>query len=1478
MLPKESTAFELALGEYLRSLPEKKRIRNFIFELANSASSTSFNKSLEQLVQKVEEKHRQKAIKVTLYGVLRRITRTLRDYYDIFDTLVSANPMPAALILGAVKVLIDGVDRFLNMFDIIKDELQSLQRYLLRVTEYEYLYPDSAPLQKFLCQFYVNFLRFWHQVDKECKRSGFNALFSSVAPLSTSKMRKILEEIRDALDQIETEANMAEREEAKEERMLSQRERLLNERERKENAEMRQQQQVDHEAMRCEKVRNWLSASRLLEPMFKRYDAYKGISLSGTGAWLLKHDIYQQWRHGSNPAIVWMYGRPGSGKSVLSTHLIDSLKQTDPETPMAFFFYRFDEEHTALDVTRLLALQLFEKYWTCTNCVTEELYQKANSIINSSISHVHAFIRTLLNCSPKIYVIVDGIDEEWANERRKREAILVLDFLIQLSRDYPSVKLWYSSQVREELKARLGVYSNMDIHIAVQDDVQAYVQHELSSLEVSSTLKSTVIEDVNNRADGHFLWASLMVNTLKNSTSARQVKENLAKVPSNITAYYAGIFNRYEQNHLSLICKLFALLLFARRPLRLKELREAAGILESEDPTLLNEEDLPFITLIRGLSRPLIEIQDDPEDPDDGICHIFHSTLRDFLLSKPDILSTRSGVQNLRIISEHISKACLLYLSQDRYRRPLKKKDICWVDHTGSSVETQHFLLYAAKYWDRHLSDIEETKEKRAHVEAFLRSSNFLTCAQIQGLWIENHFDLFTNVSGGPRLFLRRIFPMWFTHSYQQDPSCNLWEEYRLFLHEWQYFLQCWTCGEPSCTFLHHAGQIDRCFWGALGTDNFMSKFPGRYRCFTFQNKAQDIPKSGICYEGISHFGTEMRLLRLKSRNRGILTFVMEHWHMPNPMTSPVLRHIAIIVTDETTTNWCLYVIGNLSEERIGRAQPISFSADLQFLRIGAAIFKADEDTYTLLLHPGQETLQYPPYIEEFESLRGYTVLTSRQQIHSPGAYMLGLQNDIIEGIGQDLLLAEKRYGTHSYESSAAVYGGYDDDESDSDTSAIVENEADESLSEHSSTEGSESDGIVDDLITPWTRPPDNYEEDQSSVTSEDFNDDANSSDSEESLIPVSRVFHWGKYIGDSDDEGEWYIEPPRRTGIGSDSESDSSEPAERQKPRPSSATLVLLDTKAKIPTKVFEFSYQLRYPLYASSPVIHPSESLLVWPLSGGEVLFADFVAGTYFTRRLRPSTSSTRQISIKCKFSSCGNYLHVAALEGQRRISSKPQEDGKDTNPLRLALVLLTYKLSKRKPTRTPPSLIHRARVQLESVTSLSVSRLPFTYTWTSEDLYVSVSNRTLTVYQIALFSQKKRQDKLSDVLVPQKPIFLPNTANRRPVYFFPATGKMDAKMILGGEAPASKPFFTPAVPIDPFLKFKGDNKPECATNAVHGLQGRLGQPLGCFLRNKDLGDWVISKKRTDIPDGYALGKLFAKMEPFNPEDDCDLELYIY
>ena len=96
--------------------------------------------------------------------------------------------MPAAIVWGALKVIImvrfsldalqmdtqlhQGVDRCVALFDTIKSQLRTLNVLVQRITEYEDIYCDSTALQDLLCQTYVQFLRFWARVDRECDEYG----------------------------------------------------------------------------------------------------------------------------------------------------------------------------------------------------------------------------------------------------------------------------------------------------------------------------------------------------------------------------------------------------------------------------------------------------------------------------------------------------------------------------------------------------------------------------------------------------------------------------------------------------------------------------------------------------------------------------------------------------------------------------------------------------------------------------------------------------------------------------------------------------------------------------------------------------------------------------------------------------------------------------------------------------------------------------------------------------------------------------------------------------------------------------------------------------------------------------------------------------------------------------------------------------------------------------------------------------------
>ncbi|KAF8521950.1 hypothetical protein BU17DRAFT_45376 [Hysterangium stoloniferum] len=1493
----EPTAFQRALIEYLMGLPEKKRKRKFIVDCQRSIKGPLTADAIFESIKLTEAKSSQKTAKRVIRSALRPVVHVLKDYYSIVEALVSADPTPTAIIWAALKVVIDGADRFVSLFDTIKEELQSLTNYLQRITEYEWLYNDSNDLQDLLCKSYINILRFWHRVDKECDRSCFNALFCAISSFSTAKLRGILNNIKDNADQIEKLAGIieagkakGERESAELERFKTEMERTAARKERQSATDWRTQQMADRQG---KKVHCWLSSQKAYEANQSQYRAHKARRHGGTCEWLISDEKYKAWFNGSLiPSVIWLRGHPGSGKSTLCSSMIQSIERLDSTAAVAFHFYQFDQIHSTLETLRVIAGQLFEKLWNASRVISEDI-NKTIQGTSSSIENVQSLIKILVTNIPRAYFILDGLDEECEGSRWG-EAQATLDFLLELSREFPRVRLAYSSQFRPCIDDKLRNFTAIEVQQAAEGDVTGYLEHSLNSLEIPDDDKPVVLENMKRKAEGNFLWATLMVVMIQEASSPKELKQCLEDGPSKLDEYYRRIFARFDKPHRLLASKIFSLIAYARRPLRLKELREAIGILQSSNPASLEDADLPFTRSVRKLFAPLIQIQNDSDDLEECTCRLFHSTVREFLYKNPDVLSEGTAGSNLRITPYLIFNACLLYLSQARYKQLLVRSDTRWMDSAGLSVDRHPFLFYSAKYWDKHVSDVDETKKLRIRVKRFLTSLNFQTCIQVQSLWVGGQFHIFLrNDQPSTNFYLRRIFPIWFFKPSEDD---HLWRDYRAFMHEWRYLLQCGSCEHPKCHFLPYAGDIDRCFWGALGSQNFMSKFKGRYVSFMFQSEHNP---SGQLYEGVSQTGDQLELIRLTARTQGKLSFIRERWTSRDNLPA-VLDKTQLIETDTKTTNWSLYVecTGNGFDMRTGRAKPVSFSQDCLFLRIGCQIFQKDsEGDYVSLLKPGDvNDPHYPAYIEDFVSNRRYTILTTRRVITSDDVYVGGFQDKKIETFGTDLLKMEARLTAaaafiNSYNDIVKNADADADDESSAWSSkSSASDEAYESWSERATEESISQ--FEDDMITQWTGraldfkrgPSESSDEAISTGSDASARDDTASSVPE---IPPSAVIGYGRYRGDSSDGPVWAGLTDEDLDSGSDGDVPDIYTYYRHKKMAEAThphnSIVVFDTSSLIPIKVFHFKRVLPFMIYDSPPAIHPFKPFLVWPLSDSDVFFADFMAKSYFIRKLRPSTSHTRHIFMKCHFSPCGRYLHIASLEGQRRpMEGRHGKAKNEKSPLCLALLLMTYRLSDSKTTRAPPVLIYRTRLELSSVSSLSVSRLPFTLTWTSDELYLTCSHSTLRVYRIRLFQSHTvnhpgptNMDKGDGALVLQKTIFLPNTASRREVHYFPPrVGSTAVQIIIGSETTTKEPLLKAA--DNRFFGFE-DETALCATDNVIGLKGILSPPIGCYFKPTDTGGWINANNLSEMPTDLGIGKLDQRLERFNPDDDCDLEPYI-
>ena len=337
-------------------------------------------------------------------------------------------------------------------------------------------------------------------------------------------------------------------------------------------------------------------------------------------------------------------------------------------------------------------------------------------------------------------------------------------------------------------------------------------------------------------------------------------------------------------------------------------------------------------------------------------------------------------------------------------------------------------------------------------------------------------------------------------------------------------------------------------------------------------------------------------------------------------------------MTTEAATNWLLYAKPRASEDPV-LARPTALSGNAQILRLGAQLFRKDEDDEYRVASGGDA----PAYFEEVSGRGALVVIGSR--LHTLAA-QLQEPYRLFERLGEDFTRLE-RLGNLSdnNDDNPCTISDESDDEwlseasSDSSDTGI---EAYESWSEGST----DVEGYVSSNSSSETEVSEQSTPDAGSEAEPEENSTFSSSDGESDLVgaesasgketpSVLSLSAFPPLGGSQDSDAEeelWGMEVDARLDALSRGRPLGQTYHDMRSPNAREPTVLLTALQYddnSTPTKLFEYSCPLRFMLYDSPPAVHPQESLVVWPLGGGDLLFADVAAKTYFTRYLRPSAS---------------------------------------------------------------------------------------------------------------------------------------------------------------------------------------------------------------------------------------------------------------
>lgn len=527
-------------------------------------------------------------------------------------------------------------------------------------------------------------------------------------------------------------------------------------------------------------MRLWIrGGSRLNESNLRHQKrGEKALSSSeGADPWLLKTKDFECWfnQEGSSDGL-WLKGGCGTGKSVICSQTILHVKSSAADAGVAFHYYSFDEQSLPVKIFRNVAEQLYDQLYQYEDDVSDAIYDLVKNTSDNE-TNLKDMIKHLASELSRTYIFIDGLDEECIDKMRWEDASDVVNFFKSIAEDDGStLRVWCSSQVHPKIADMLIHFRKIQVdEDANSGTIEVFIAnalHSLDRLDINPGTKKLVLKQLKDQARGNFLWASVMVDSVKNATSEDDIEKELATAfPDDVEKYYSRKISGVEQKHYGTIryvkltltypraintetephSKILSCLVYAKRPLLLEELCDALGACETDRGQNINKKAILFKNKVLELCSPLVEVQEASDEGDTittNVCSLSHSAVYAFLQKNPNILcqsttchrQTQEG--DLSITARTLAMICLTYLSQPRYKQLLERNGKTFKTTDGQDIERHHLLTYAAKYWTIHLDDLEPSDDLCHQIAEFVKSRQFLTVLQVQSLFVEGMINL----------------------------------------------------------------------------------------------------------------------------------------------------------------------------------------------------------------------------------------------------------------------------------------------------------------------------------------------------------------------------------------------------------------------------------------------------------------------------------------------------------------------------------------------------------------------------------------------------------------------------------------------------------------------------------------------------------------------------------------------------------------
>ncbi|KAK4102353.1 hypothetical protein N658DRAFT_470033 [Parathielavia hyrcaniae] len=460
----------------------------------------------------------------------------------------------------------------------------------------------------------------------------------------------------------------------------------------------------------------------IVESPAEDLDKFASQGLQGSGEWLRGRKSFEHWL--SDPSgqtrLLCLAGMPGTGKSTLAAMTIRHLQRIflGQSCQHHFFTESQPTKKSLAYCLRSIAFQVATTHDAFAERLVR-LHQDVGDALSSQKyqtiwSKVFEGILFKMDIGYTLHWVVDAVDEA-------EDPNMLLKLLSQI-RSCSCIRVLILSRPNKDIAgvvAQRPEAAMLDT-ITIRDtehDIRKYVRSVVTAtLPKQSHILVEVINQIVSKTEGSFLWARLALDTLHhNWHTLGDIQQALDVIPKDMQSLYRNMLSAVKSQDQRLQDMAQRILTWATcsfRPIKLAELQAA---LEPEFGKFISLKDT--ITQICG---HIVRIDGDSVS-------LIHATARRFLVTpdgnEPEFISSQDGHGTL-------AKACLQYLSDDRWRRILSQIPEAGTMHNDRLAvlyDTHPLLSYALNYWAYHVRHAPVTSlELLQHLKLFF--SKYVLC------------------------------------------------------------------------------------------------------------------------------------------------------------------------------------------------------------------------------------------------------------------------------------------------------------------------------------------------------------------------------------------------------------------------------------------------------------------------------------------------------------------------------------------------------------------------------------------------------------------------------------------------------------------------------------------------------------------------------------------------------------------------------